>query len=171
MALEDGFVEYLVKKKTSTKEIMIRVVCNAFIVCVIIGVPVFIAPGLAPVSLFVGVVLWLIYHNFILPLTDIEYEYSYCDKEISVDKIMGKEKRKNLATYQLEKMELLAPSNSYRLADYKNLKTVSYWSEDDSDDHVPYALIYDNKEKVLLDLNGEFVKIVQNNAPRKVYTD
>jgi hypothetical protein len=24
---------------------------------------------------------------------------------------------------------------------------------------------------VLLDLNGEFVKIVQNNAPRKVYTD
>ena len=91
---------------------MIRVLCNVFIVCVIIGVPVFIAPGLAPVSLFVGVVLWLIYHNFILPLTDIEYEYSYCDKEISVDKIMGKEKRKNLATYQLEKMELLAPSNS-----------------------------------------------------------
>ena len=86
---------------------------------------------------------------------------------------MAKEKRKDVATYDLDKMELLVPANSYRLADYKNrdLTVVDYWSLDPSEDHVPFALIYEGKSKILLDLPADFVKIVQNNAPRKVFFD
>ena len=86
---------------------------------------------------------------------------------------MAKEKRKDVAVYDLEKMELLVPANSYRLADYKNrdLKVVDYWSLNPAEDHVPYALIYEGNSKILLDLPADFVKIVQNNAPRKVFFD
>jgi hypothetical protein len=48
---------------------------------------------------------------------------------------------------------------------------VGFWSLDTSDDHVPYAMIYEGGLKVLLDLPKDFVKIIQNNAPRKVFFD
>ena len=52
--------------------------------------------------------------------TDLEYEYLYLDKELSVDKIMAKSKRKRVGTYSLDRMEVFAPVYSYHLDNFKN---------------------------------------------------
>ena len=45
---------------------------------------------------FVGVIAFAGLAYFVFPRLDIEYEYLYLDRELSIDKIMSKEKR-NLA--------------------------------------------------------------------------
>lgn len=163
----DSYMEYMVKKETTGKDKAVRAICYIVIAAAALA-------GLVFPLLFVGaLILGIVYRYVIYPMTDLEYEYMYCDKSITVSKIMAKEKRKDVAVYDLEKMELLVPANSYRLADYKNrdLKVVDYWSLNPAEDHVPYALIYEGNSKILLDLPADFVKIVQNNAPRKVFFD
>ncbi len=163
----DSYMEYMVKKETTGKDKAVRAICYIVIAAAALA-------GLLFPLLFVGaLILGIVYRYVIYPMTDLEYEYMYCDKSITVSKIMAKEKRKDVAVYDLEKMELLVPANSYRLADYKNrdLKVVDYWSLNPAEDHVPYALIYEGNSKILLDLPADFVKIVQNNAPRKVFFD
>lgn len=81
-------------------------------------------PGLL-VAIATGVVAYFSYMN-----ADIEYEYLYLDKEISVDKVMAKSRRKKMGSYNLEQMEIFAPLNSHRLDSYKNrqMKTLDYSS-------------------------------------------
>ncbi len=163
----EQYMEHMVKKQTTMGDKAIRIGCILLIVLLA-------AAGiLIRVLWFAAIIFFVVYRYLIYPNTDLEYEYLYVDKSLTVDKIMAKEKRKTIATYELDRMELLVPANSYRLAEYRNkdLKTVGFWSLDNSDDHVPYAMIYEGGLKVLLDLPQDFVKIIQNNAPRKVFFD
>src|SRR5699024_1387733 len=52
--------------------------------------------------------------------SSLEYEYLYVDKEISVDKILNKTKRKKAEKFELDRMEIFAPVNSWHLDNYKN---------------------------------------------------
>lgn len=165
----DAYMEHLVKKNVEPKDTALKVGCIV-VFALLTVVAFFFVPGL---SVLVGLGLAFAYRYLIYPLTDIEYEYLYCDKQITVSKIMAKERRKDLETFDLDKMEILAPSNSYRLGEYKNrqLTEVNYWSMDKTKEEPPYAMIYEGGRKILLDLPKDFVKIVQNNAPRKVFFD
>lgn len=165
----DAYMEHLVKKNTEPKDLVLKYGSIVLIVVITIAV-FFFSAGLC---ILAGLGLAMAYRYLIYPLTDIEYEYLYCDKQITVSKIMAKEKRKDLETFDLDKVEMLAPSNSYRLAEFKNrqLTEVNYWSMDKTKEEPPYAMIYEGGRKILLDLPKEFVKIVQNNAPRKVFFD
>ena len=51
---------------------------------------------------------------------DLEYEYTYIRGELSVDKIMGKERQYGSPTFDLTKLEIVAPVDSYLLDSYKN---------------------------------------------------
>ena len=165
----DAYMEHLVKKNTEPKDLILKFGSIGLIAAATIAV-FFFSPAF---SILVGLGLAMLYRYLIFPLTDIEYEYLYCDKTITVSKIMAKEKRKDLETFDIDKMEILAPSNSYRLGECKNrdLKEVNYWSMDSSREEPPYAMIYEGGRKILLDLPEDFVKLVQNNAPRKVFFD
>ncbi len=165
----DAYMEHLVKKNTEPKDLILKFGSIGLIAAATIAV-FFFSPAF---SIMVGLGLAMLYRYLIFPLTDIEYEYLYCDKTITVSKIMAKEKRKDLETFDIDKMEILAPSNSYRLGEFKNrdLKEVNYWSMDSSREEPPYAMIYEGGRKILLDLPEDFVKLVQNNAPRKVFFD
>ena len=163
----EQYMEHMVKKQTTMGDKAIRIICILLVVLLAGG------GFLIPLLWFAAIIFFVIYRYLIYPMTDLEFEYLYVDRTLTVDKIMAKEKRKTIATYELDRMELLVPANSYRLAEYrdKDMKTVGFWSLDTSDDHVPYAMIYEGGLKVLLDLPKDFVKIIQNNAPRKVFFD
>ena len=165
----DSYMEYMVKKRVTAKDMAVRVLCITLIALGGIA-GLFLIGGIAIV---IAIVLALLYRYLIYPRTDLEYEYLYCDKQITVSKIMNKETRKDLEVFDLDKIELLVPSNSYRLAEYKNrkLKLTEYWSMEPDPEEPPYALIYEGGRQILLDLPKDFVKIVQNNAPRKVFFD
>ncbi|MDO4331509.1 MAG: DUF6106 family protein [Eubacteriales bacterium] len=103
----------------------------------------------------------------------MEFEYLYLDKEISVDKIMNKTKRKKAEKFDVNRIEILAPVNSWHLDNFKNreFKVTDYSSGVASQPDKRYAMIYDGGRKILLEPNIEFVKAVQFVAPRKVFLD
>ena len=115
-----------------------------------------------------GVAAYFIYMN-----ADLEYEYLYVDKELSVDKIMAKKGRKRVATYDMGKMEILAPMNSYHLDNYKNRsdKTVDYSSGVVKQPDTRYVFYYDGRQRVVIEPNEELIKAIQMIAPRKVFKD
>ena len=110
---------------------------------------------------------------FVYLHTDVEYEYLYLDKELSVDKILAKTKRKRVATFEMERMEVLAPIKSYHLDNYRNRtgKAVDYSIGREEQPDGRYVMYFDGNQKVLLSPSEELVKAIRNAAPRKVFTD
>ena len=105
--------------------------------------------------------------------TDLEYEYLYLDKELVVDKVMAKSKRKRVASYSLSRMEIVAPIRSYHLDNYKNrqVKVKDYSVGEELKPDLRYAIYYEGGEKILFNPSPELVKALQNAAPRKVFSD
>jgi len=105
--------------------------------------------------------------------TDLEYEYLYLDKELTIDKVMGKTKRKRVAVYQLDRMEIFAPVKSYHLDNFRNRQTkdkdysIGYEAKPD----LRYAMYYEGGERLILSPSPEMIKLMKNAAPRKVFSD
>ncbi|WP_026499442.1 DUF6106 family protein [Butyrivibrio sp. AD3002] len=102
----------------------------------------------------------------------IEYEYQYCEREVTVDKILNKSRRKRIATFATERIDALAPSKSYHLDEYRRqdkYRTLDYSSGAGEDS--TYTMYYDGREKVILEPNRELVDAIKNVAPRKVFMD
>ena len=110
---------------------------------------------------------------FVGQYSDIEYEYLYVDKTISVDKIYAKSRRKKIATYEVDKMEIIAPVKSYKLDDFKNrnVKTVDYTSGVSKQPDPTYVFYYEGQQKVLFEPNEAMIKALSFVAPRKVFTN
>ncbi|WP_026511911.1 DUF6106 family protein [Butyrivibrio sp. LC3010] len=111
---------------------------------------------------------------FISLNASIEFEYQYCEREITVDKILNKSKRKRVATFETERMEVIAPSRSYHLDEYRNkdnYRKLDFSSGEVQQPDVTYTMYYDGREKVILEPNKELIDALKNVAPRKVFTD
>ena len=111
--MSDSYVECLVKAKQPTWAKILKVLLITLTVLSCLVMFVFII--FLPVALAAGVGAY-----FLNMYTDLEYEYLYLDKELSVDKIMAKSKRKRVGTYSLDRMEVFAPVYSYHLDNFKN---------------------------------------------------
>ncbi len=105
--------------------------------------------------------------------SDLEYEYLYVDKELTVDKVMAKTRRKRVAAFELDKMEIVAPLKSWHLDNFKNRndKTVDYSSGVEKQPEVRYVFYYEGSKKVIFEPNEEMIKAMQLVAPRKVFKD
>lgn len=174
-------MEYLVAKKPGVKEkagkffviwITILLFVVGFYLWMVLG------NGLGLLIELAGAGMCFLNKYVIFPRFEVEYEYLYCNKTINIDVIYGQNSRKNVGEYELEKMEILAPENSHKLDEYKNrnLETKEYYSgipyeQGQERESIPYVMIYNGKEKIILDLPHDFVKMVHNNAPRKVHFD
>ncbi len=164
--ISDTYVECLVKKKTNTLFLLLRIL-SVMLTVVFILLGLILWPALI-VGALTGVAAYFIYLN-----SDLEYEYLYLDKEITIDKVMAKTKRKRVAKYDVQRMEILAPMNSYHLGDYKNrtAKTYDYSSGEAKQPEARYVMYYEGGQKVILEPGAELVKAIKNVAPRKVFTD
>ncbi len=164
--MNDTYVEVMVARKKNPLVGAGRIACYVLSVIFFLlgivgtGFMLIIAAALAAVAYFV------------FPRLDIEYEYLYIDREISIDKIMSKEKRKNVYTVDLNKMECIAPVNSHELDSYKarNLKVYDFTSLEE--DARVYSIVYETgKEGTVLvnfEPNEEMLRAIKNVFPRKV---
>lgn len=166
--MSDSYIEHMVQHKQSALAAFGRYVL--VFLCVIAGILFFVSANLlvlvAAVAFGVGAYFETLY-------TDIEYEYLYCDKEISVDKVLHKTRRKKVASYSLEKIEIMAPLKSYHLDDYKNrtCKERDLSSGIAGQPEVRYCFYYDGKEKIIFEPSPEMVKVMRNVSPRKIFMD
>ncbi len=165
--MSETYVECLVAKKTSPAKSFLKILLIMLTVCFLILGLAGLAIGLL-VAVATGIGAYFAYMN-----ADIEYEYLYLDKEISVDKVMAKSKRKKAGTFLVDQMEIFAPLNSHRLDSFKNrnLKTLDYSSGVANQPEKRYMMICNGDTKVILEPNEAMIKAIRNVAPRKVFTD
>ena len=165
--MSDTYVECLVNAKQS---MVAKFFKGLFLVLTVIFVIAMFVLGTIPMVLAIvcGVAVY-----FINLFTDLESEYLYLDRELVVDKVMAKSKRKRVATYSIDRMEILAPIKSYHLDGYKNrdakVKDFSVGTEEQPD--LRYVMYYEGGVKLILNPSESMVKAIKNVAPRKVFTD
>ena len=170
MTSDTSYVECLVGSKASPITVILKYVA------LVLAIFFFLSFVVTPLGI-VGVILCIASgagYYFLSLNASIEFEYQYCDREITVDKVLNKSSRKNVGKYQVERIDAMAPSRSYHLDEYKNktLKVLDYSSREKNPQPDPtHTIIYDGKEKIIFEPSAEFVAAVKNVAPRKVFTD
>lgn len=165
--MSESYVECLVKAKTSVMASLLKILLIAVAVICFFGV--FLGISIA----FIPMILAAAGAYFVNLRSDLEYEYLYLDKELVVDKVMAKSRRKRVATYGLDRIEILAPIKSYRLDNYKNrnVKVKDYSIGEEQKPDLRYAMYYEGGEKIILSPSPELIKIMKNAAPRKVFSE
>ena len=170
--MDIGCIEVVVSRKPNTLFKFLRVLLIMLAVC-------FLFLGLVGImAAFIPGIGCLVGYYFVNMNVGIDYQYSYVQKELRIAKIMNKERRKEVATYDLEKMEILAPVRSWHLDSYKNrqiAKDVDYSSGEEKQPDPCYYLYLEGNTRVKLELEGEeatqLLDAVKQMAPRKVFTD
>lgn len=164
--MSDTYVECLISAKKSTAAKVMTVVL--IVLAVLFGLAMFLAPALMLLAAAAGVGAY-----FVSLYGNVEYEYLYLDKELAVDRILAKSRRKRVAAYSLERMEIFAPIRSWHLDNYKNrnVKTADYSIGRELQPDGRYVMYYEGGVKVLLSPSEELVKALKNVAPRKVFND
>lgn len=165
--MSESYVECLVKQKNSMAAVLLKWV-------LIVAAVLFGILGLmgAFIPLIIAVVLGVCAYIVALR-SDLEYEYLYLDKEITIDKIMRQTKRKKVATLEVERMEIIAPFHSHRIDSYRNrqFKTVDYSIGEEKKPDLRYVMYYNGEKRIILSPSPELLKAIHAVAPRKVFTD
>lgn len=166
--MNESYKELLVKKDMGMKEKALRVI--ALVPTIVLGLLTLLTGN---IILFIIVVGLGVLDYFVFQWTDIEYEYLYLEKELTIDKIMAKTRRKRVLTLDMNKLEILAPVKSYQLDSFKNrdVKAEDYSAGRDLPEQKLYVMYYDGNHKYLFNLTDDFAKTIKQIAPRKVFLD
>lgn len=166
MIMNETYVEWLVKRKTPAYMTFLKILFTVLAVFFIL-IGLLLLPALL-LGIACGVAAYFITLN-----ADLEYEYLYVDKELTIDKIMAKSRRKRAAVFSLDKMEIIAPVKSWHLDNYKNRsgKAIDYSSGEEKQPDKRFVFYYDGQKKIIFEPNEEMIKAMQLVAPRKVFKD
>ena len=149
--MDTGCLEVIVNRKPNT---LIKAVCYG--ACVL-TVCFCLLAFMTSLLFLIPAALCAAAANYFWLESAVDFEYVYVDKELRVAKIMQKQRRKELAVYDLTQMEVLAPVGSYHLDGFKNkyLKVIDYSSQGD-----------ENK-----DYSSQILDLIRTFSPRKVFRD
>ena len=152
--MDTGCLEVIVNRKPNT---LIKAVCYG--ACVL-TVCFCLLAFMTSLLFLIPAALCAAAANYFWLESAVDFEYVYVDKELRVAKIMQKQRRKELAVYDLTQMEVLAPVGSYHLDGFKNkdLKVIDYSSQGDENKASRYALI-------------QILDLIRTFSPRKVFRD
>ncbi|MGN0472756.1 MAG: DUF6106 family protein [Lachnospiraceae bacterium] len=164
--MDNSFIEQLVKRKNRVGDLLL---C-----CMLLGLSV----GVFAFGFLTGLtILWLpaLVLGFVWFVvrgnSHVEYEYCYCDKELTIDKICNQSRRKRVQKLDLGGMELMAPYHSHELDSYKNRegKELDYSTGELHDPDTRYMLIADGGKKIIFEPNEALIKAIHGISPRKVF--
>lgn len=162
----DTYVEWLVEKKPNPFNSVIRIACYAL-------TGIFLLSGLfifAP--LILGGILMIIADIIFLPMLDVEYEYLFLQRSLTIDRIFSKEKRKKAAEYELDKMEFFAEEGTEEFNRYKDSPGRSVNFTSGYDDRRIFALVIHDRDaiiRVLLEPDDKTVEAIKQLYPSKVF--
>ena len=164
--MSDLYIELLVKKKKTSTDTLLKVLMIGATVIFVLGGVLF-----NPIILLLAVVMGVVDY-FKLPSLDLEYEYLYVNGELDIDKIMSKQKRKRVGSYDMKKVEIVAPKNSHELDSFKNKKDLKLKDYTSLDPHAKCYILVFNKEKgqemIKVELDESILNDLRRIAPRKV---
>lgn len=165
--MSETFIELLVKRKNKMGDTILK--------CCLLGLTIgfaLIGFFMNPLLLFAAIIFAGLYY-LVKMRSNVEYEYSYLDKELTIDKIFNQSKRKRAMTLDLERLEVLAPVNSHQLDSYRNRegKVIDFSSGYVNEPDTRYLMLVDGGKKIMIEPNTEILTAIRSIAPRKVFLD
>lgn len=162
--MDKGYYEFLVQGKPNTGakigKVVLLILCIAGVgLGLLTGITILLVIGVA-----CGVGVWLC-----SMYTDVEYEYLFIERELSIDKVYNKERRKHAETLSMDKVEVFAPEKSSKLDNFGNgqgKKVTDYSSADVQNGFKKYVMYYEGNRKILFSLNEEIAKYLRGKYPR-----
>lgn len=168
----DAVVECLVKRCNTVGTYILRFIMfsvDAILLAASLFVLVFIPAYGIIICLFIGIgwfVSWLV-----VRYTKVEYEYSYFDDELTVDKIYNKSKRKRIGRFNFAKLEYFTTADSPRLDGVKKeeCSVVDCSAKDPDIQDYTFYIINDGKKPSLLTIspNEELLEMINKKYSRK----
>jgi hypothetical protein len=164
--MADTYIECLIRVKKSTPAKFIKTLL------IMIAVAFTIITLVIPLAIVIALVVGIIAYMFNL-YTNTEYEYLYLDRELIVDRILAQSKRKRIGVYAVDRVEIMAPINSYHLDNYRNrtVKTVDISDKEVGPPDRRYAIYYEGNLRIILTPTETIVKAMKNLSPRKIFLD
>lgn len=162
--MNETYAEYLIKRKTPAYAYLVTGVLAA-----VTAVTVFLAlttDVLAVILMFLcGFLTYISYRN-----AHVEFEYLYVSGQLSIDKILGRSKRKKAFECTMEEIQMIAPSDSYALDEYKNYKKTLDFSSHGEHTKTYTAIVQSKGEstRVLFEPNDRMLQCFRQASPRKV---
>ena len=165
----DLYSELLVKKDKTAKDSLLK---YGLIVLTVLAV--FAGLIITPLALIIAVALGIACY-FVIPKTDVEYEYLFINGDFDIDMIMSKTKRKKVKSFKLSESDLAAPLDSHRMDYYngnQNMKVLEFSSG--NPEHKRFGVITrldGNLCKIILEPDEALAQAMKNSAPSKVFLD
>ena len=163
--MNETYAEFLVKRKTPAY----AYVLNAVLV-VLTLISVFLAfttNVFAVIIMFaVGFVTYLSFRN-----TRVEYEYLFVTGILSVDKVLGQSARKKAFECTIEDIQIVAPTGSPALNDYKvqNQKVLDCSSrKEGAKTYTAIVQAGSENTKLIFEPNDKMLQCLYMAAPRKI---
>jgi len=163
--MNDSYTEWLVKRKAPASSILLKA---ALIALCAVSAFLALTTALGIIILTAaGAATYFIFQNL-----DLEFEYLVVNDQITIDKIMGKARRKKVWEGILSEVQMVAPLDSYVLKDYEkpDMKRLDFGS------HTPGAKVYGmihqgeggQVTKIIFEPNDKILQHIRQRAPRKV---
>ena len=165
----DVFSEVLVKRKVTTGNIIVRVLCGivTFLIALLFVMGFFaVLPGL-----FIFAVIIIVIEYFIIRFQKVEYEYIFTSGDLDFDQLSGDFRRKRKLSLTFETLEVIAPEGSHWLDGYAHgeIKTYDFSSRDKSKKRYIYIGAGDKgRIKVIFEPSEKMIQNMYLYAPSKV---
>lgn len=162
--MNENYAEQLIKRRTPGYAYALTGVLGAITAVTVVFA---MTTGvLAVILMFLaGFVTYLSFRN-----THVEFEYLFVGGELTVDKILGRSKRKKAFECSMEEIQIVAPADSYVLNDYKNAQKSLDFSS-----HMDHAKVYvavvqkkGEQLRVMLEPGDKMLSCMRQSSPRKV---
>lgn len=111
---------------------------------------------------------------YVMQNWNLEYEYTFVNGELDIDKIMSQANRKRVISVDVKNLEIMALDQSHGLDGYRHGKYDEYdcTSLKAEPEYPVYVMIFQNEDgkkvKIRLEPNDKIVSAIKKMAPRKV---
>ena len=164
--MSEAYKELLIKQKESMKDKIIGYVM-VVLALFCIGATVLFA---TPLCLIGTVVFGILSYVFYFSRMQVEYEYTYMDKELRIDRICNVSKRKSIKVLDLTQMELMAPKGSHHLDHYMRSDGKFYdfsRGYPDTEELKTYMICFSG-ERYLVSVTDEFLNAMRITLSHKI---
>lgn len=106
---------------------------------------------------------------FMFPrLSNIEYEYIFCDGQFDFDRIAGGAKRKTMFRIDMDNVEVIASPERRQEFDNPSIRTIKNYSDTLSDAYMLIGATETSQVKIYFKPSQKMIECMYNKAPSKV---
>lgn len=162
--MDDIFKEQLVKRHTTSKDIMKKVATVAGAL-----IPIFIIYTIFPITIMMLAPAYAFLVYVTLSTVQVEYEYVLTGTDLDIDIIYNKKRRKNLFSGNLKDIEVMAHIDDKNHEGIFNtaIKTKDYSSGVSSENTYAFFMAYKGQRtKFIIEPDEDFLQIVSRTLIR-----